>query len=164
MTSLTADWQTFFAAELGATAALTGLVVVAVSVNLGRIMAHPLLPGRALEALFSLMGAVLLSSLMLIPHQPARVLAVECVLVGVFSLFAPLRFQVQALRHSTPNAEARPFTRAVLACMVGVPFLIAGWVLWSGAAAGVYWAAAGVILSLLVGVIGAWVLLVEINR
>ena len=47
MNPLSADWQTFFGAEMNATAALTGLVVVAMSVNLSRIMAHPLLPGRA---------------------------------------------------------------------------------------------------------------------
>ena len=164
MTSLTADWQTFFGAELGATASLTGLVVVAMSVNLSRIVAHPLLPGRALETLFALVGGVLISSLMLIPHQPAAVLAIECALVGVFSLFAPLRFQVEAYLHETPNDQARPRTRAMLSCMVGVPFLFAGWEVWSTGGVGLYWAAAGVILSLLVGVVGAWVLLVEIIR
>ena len=164
MTLLTSDWQAFFGAELGATASLTGLVVVAMSVNLSRILAHPLLPGRALETLFALMGGVLLSSMLLIPRQPAAALAIECGLVGVFSLFAPLRFQAQAYFHATPNDQARPFTRAMLSCMVGVPFLGAGWALWSAGGAGLYWAAAGVILSLLVGVIGAWVLLVEIIR
>jgi modulator of FtsH protease len=164
MNPLTADWQTFLAAELNASAALTGLVVVAISVNLARITAHELLPGRALETLFALTGAVLLTSLLLIPRQPVRVQAAECLLVGAFSLAAPFRFQIRAFRSSFPNSQVHPLMRAALSSLVGAPFLAAGALLWSGAAAGLYLAAAGVVLSLLVGVIGAWVLLVEIIR
>ena len=47
---------------------------------------------------------------------------------------------------------------------VGAPLLIASGFLIEGAAVGLYWAAAGLILSLVVGIIGAWVLLVEILR
>jgi hypothetical protein len=83
MNPRTSDWQNFFNAELGATASLTGLVVVAISVNLSRIMAHELLPGRALETLFALAAAVVLSSLLLIPRQPIMAQAIECGLVGV---------------------------------------------------------------------------------
>jgi hypothetical protein len=164
MNPLTSDWQNFFAAELEATASLTGLVVVAVSVNLSRIMSHELLPGRALETLFALGAAVVLSSLLLIPRQPDVAQAIECGGVGFLSLVFPFRFQVHAFRSDTPNEEAHPLLRAMLSCFVGVPFLVAGWTLWSGSVAGLYWAAAGIILSLLVGIVGAWVLLVEIIR
>jgi hypothetical protein len=42
---LTPDWATFFSAEL---AALTGFVVVAISINLSRILAYPVCrPARA---------------------------------------------------------------------------------------------------------------------
>ena len=37
---LTPDWATFFSAELGALAALIGFVVVAISINLSRILAY----------------------------------------------------------------------------------------------------------------------------
>lgn len=43
-------------------------------------------------------------------------------------------------------------------------FWSAGGLLFWGDFDGLYWAAAGLILSLVVGIIGAWVLLVEINR
>jgi hypothetical protein len=36
-----ADWQSFFSAEVGAAAALAGLVAVAISINLARILAFP---------------------------------------------------------------------------------------------------------------------------
>ncbi len=43
----TAGWETFFVAEVGAAAALTGLLFVAVSINLTKVLAFPQLPGRA---------------------------------------------------------------------------------------------------------------------
>ncbi|HEX3901634.1 MAG TPA: hypothetical protein VH853_02220 [Polyangia bacterium] len=43
----TAGWESFFVAEVGAAAALTGLLFVAVSINLSKVLAFPQLPGRA---------------------------------------------------------------------------------------------------------------------
>ena len=42
-------WTDFFVAKVGATAALSGLIIVAVSINIQRILSIPHLPGRALE-------------------------------------------------------------------------------------------------------------------
>jgi hypothetical protein len=164
MNPLSAEWQTFFAAEINATAALTGLVVVAVSVNLTRIMAHPLLPARAAEALISLTGALVLSSLLLIPRQPFALQAAECAAVGFLALILPLRFQFHAYRSEFPNNRAHPRIRALLTSLGGAPMLAAAVLLAGGSAAGLYCAAAGVIMSLVSGVVGAWVLLVEILR
>ena len=49
----------------------------------------------------------MLTSLMLIPDQPAAVLAAECALVGVLLLVAPLRFQLDAYLLETPNDQAQ---------------------------------------------------------
>ncbi|HEY0107696.1 MAG TPA: hypothetical protein VGB91_16565, partial [Rhizomicrobium sp.] len=67
------DWTAFFAAELGAAAALAGLVMVAISINLNRILADPVLPGRAVETLAAPTGVLVISSFALVPHQPAAV-------------------------------------------------------------------------------------------
>jgi hypothetical protein len=97
---------------VNATAALTGFVVVAVSVNLARIMSHPLLPPRAGEALIALVGALVLTSLLLIPRQPLAVQAAECGIVGLLALAGPFSFQLRAYRSDSPNDLARPLTRA----------------------------------------------------
>ena len=60
---LTPDWATFFSAELAALAALTGFVVVAISINLARILAYAGLPRRAGEALIGPVGAITATSL-----------------------------------------------------------------------------------------------------
>ena len=39
-------WVNFFVAQCGASAALLGLIFVSVSLNLTKILSHPLLPGR----------------------------------------------------------------------------------------------------------------------
>jgi hypothetical protein len=62
-------------AEVGASAALTGLLVVATSINLARILAIAQLPGRAAEGLIILVGAFVLGSVALIPDQSARAFA-----------------------------------------------------------------------------------------
>lgn len=62
-------WENFFIAEVGASAALAGLIFVGVSINLNRILSLPRLPDRALEAV-SLLLTVLASSLRdLLLHQ-----------------------------------------------------------------------------------------------
>lgn len=164
MSLLTPEWQTFFAAEVNAAAALTGLVVVAISVNITRILEQPLLVERAVEALIALVGALVLTSLLLMPGQPPGAQAGECGLVGALMLAAPLRFQLHAWRSEIPNERARPITRALMTGLGGAPMLVAAGLLAGGSAAGFYWAAAGLIVSLVVGVVGAWVLLVEILR
>ena len=55
---LTPEWATFFSAELAALAALTGFVVVAISINLSSILAYSWLPARASEALVGPVGAI----------------------------------------------------------------------------------------------------------
>jgi hypothetical protein len=43
------EWNTLLAVQAGAAATLTGLVFVAVSINLAKIVAYPGLPSRAAE-------------------------------------------------------------------------------------------------------------------
>jgi hypothetical protein len=65
-----------FAAEVGAGASLTGLLFVAVSINLERILSFPKLPARASETLTLLLLVVVVASLGLAPPG-AGVLAAE---------------------------------------------------------------------------------------
>ena len=64
-------------AEVGAAAALSGLVIVAISINLQRILSFPQLPGRAAEMLIMLVGTLLASSFALMPGQAPRFLAAK---------------------------------------------------------------------------------------
>jgi modulator of FtsH protease len=62
-------WENFFVAQVGAAAALAGLVFVGISINLTKIMQYPSLPGRALEATVLLIVVVIESCMFLVPGQ-----------------------------------------------------------------------------------------------
>ena len=64
----------FFGAQAAAFAALTGLVFVALSINLKTILDTPGTSGRAGEALVLLVAPVLLGLAGLMGHQPLRAL------------------------------------------------------------------------------------------
>src|ERR1044072_1131099 len=93
-----AEWSDFFVAEVGASAALAGLVIVAISINLARIIAYPWLPGRAAETLVAPTGVLVVSSYMLVPGQPAMQLAVEIAVAGAVMWLMPMTIQLRTWR------------------------------------------------------------------
>src|SRR5215468_25862 len=97
MSAPLADWANFFVAEVGASAALAGLVVVAISINLSRILSFPQLPARAAESLLMLTGALMLASFGLMPGQAIAVLGAEILAIGVATLSISLYNQLQSL-------------------------------------------------------------------
>jgi len=70
-----AEWSDL--AVAGAGAALTGLLFVAVSINLTRILEFSYLPERAMETLSLLLGLHVVHLLMLTPGQPRALLGTE---------------------------------------------------------------------------------------
>jgi modulator of FtsH protease len=77
-----AEWHEMFVAAAGAAAALAGLVFVAVSINVERILSFHGLPERALQTILLLLAAVVVSLVSLIP-QSIEALAVELLVVGI---------------------------------------------------------------------------------
>jgi hypothetical protein len=156
------DWEAFYAAQLGAAAALGGLVFVGLSLNLKKILSYAWLPGRALLALMVLMAILVISSFMLMPGQSLTALGLEIAAVGVLLLFVGSGMEIYALRKVNLQ-NRRPFIGNLVLLEIGIlPF--GGVLLLFGIESGFYWIAAGVIVSFIKAVIDAWVLLVEINR
>src|ERR1700749_3874310 len=78
MTAFTpAEWHDFFVGTIGASAALTGLLFVAISINLEQILKYPQLPGRAAATLGMLVSALVVSGFGLAPGQSIRALGIE---------------------------------------------------------------------------------------
>jgi hypothetical protein len=157
-------WSNFFIAEVGATAALAGLVLVGVSINLTRIMAFPTLPGRAAEPMVVLLNVLIISSLMLVPGQSVEAAGLEVLVVAGIACLCVVRIQwrrwqqVEMLRRRTVIGQVL-ITQAAL-----LPFIVAGLLMLSGSEGGLYWTVPGVALSFVNVFLSAWVLLVEINR
>jgi hypothetical protein len=159
---LTPEWATFFSAELAALATLTGLVVVAISINLPRILSYAHLPTRAGEALIGPVGAITVTSLVLIPEQPASQLGAEVILIGLVMVVVPIVFQARAW--SARKDAWERITRALSTTGFSLPFVIGGALLLESARSSLYWIAVGDILGIIAVVLSAWVLMVEILR
>jgi hypothetical protein len=161
-TDIMQGWSNFFVGELGAAAALTGLLFVAVSINLARILQFPHLPTRAAEALLQFLSVLIVTTFALIPRQSATEYGIE---IGATGLLAWAIHTRTLIRSRKFDRQYVGFTiRFVVNQLPPLPFVVAGALLIAGRSSGVYWIVPGILLSFAAGIFGAWVLLVEIQR
>ena len=118
----TDGWGNLFLAGAGASAALAGVLFVAMSINLERILQGAGLPGRAGEAIVLLVAVLVVSMLGLVPGQSPTVLGGE--LLGFY--------------HSHPDHPAKPsqydldhawpfFSYIIVAVRAGTPEDMTSW-------------------------------------
>ena len=156
-------WTSFFETSAGASATLVGLLVVAISINLTRILGFAHLPSRAGSALVPLAGVMVVSMLALVP-QPPRAFGIEVLGAGVV-MWALTTFLLVNSFRLTPGLKPQwvlshmPMNQAQT-----LPIVLAGVLLTLGFPDGLYWIVAGMIASLLAGLMNAWVLMIEILR
>jgi hypothetical protein len=153
-------WSNFFVAEAGAAAALTGLIIVAVSINLATLLKTRALSGRAAETVALLTGVLVLASFGAVPGQPLWVLGLEFVAVGLVLAIGNTIIRWQLGRHPKEPRRLREF----IVYGASLPVIAAGMSLLAGWGGGLYWLVPGVIIALVGGVLNTWVLLVEILR
>jgi hypothetical protein len=157
------EWTDFFVAGASASAALAGLVFVAVSINVERILRFQGLPDRALATVMLLLSVVLVSLLGLIPGQSRAALAGE--LLGVGLVFAAVILGLT--RRSMAGRDGHrvhDLSHWLLVGLGTVPVVLGAVSLFAEAGGGLYWVAAGIVLATTGAVANAWVLLVEILR
>src|SRR5271169_6193065 len=82
---LLSQWQSHLAMQASAAATLLGLVFVAASINLARIVSTPALPGRVLETVVQFVQVLFIAMLMTIPQQLSTTLAIEVLTVAFLS-------------------------------------------------------------------------------
>lgn len=154
-------WSDFLVASAGATAALTGLVFVAISINLTRILELAGVPLRALRTLVVLANALLVSLLALAPDPSNAQLGIPLLALGLAGWIVA---NVLTRRESAGGHRPDQTANVVLTQAATLPFVVAGISVWAGAGGGLTWLLVGVLLSLVAGLANAWVLLVEILR
>lgn len=157
------EWADLFVATAGASAALAGLVFVAVSINIERILKFKGLPERALEAVLLLLGVLLVSVVGLIPGQSETALGAELLGIGLFLAAAIGRLPISYTGDEDEPRGYRPGRWSVRVAGIA-PFLVAGVSVLIGSGGGLYWVVAGVVFAIAGAVVNAWVLLVEILR
>ena len=156
-------WSEFNVAMAGATAALAGLVIVAASVNIERIVHTATLTSRLAAAIAALLLALVASGTGLIP-------AVDPVWYGAVILAgtaAAAWFHVHAtaviLRDPEPAQRARG-AKAAVGFLPILAYLAAGIALVGGHESGLVLAAVGCLIAIVSAVLISWIVLVEVLR
>jgi hypothetical protein len=165
-------WETFAVGQLGASAALLGLVFVGISINLQNVLASRHLVNRAAEAVVLLTSLLVSSTAVLVPGQGARPVGIELLVIGLVVLGAVLVFQRTVAGSPGSGGEQRDAAgpalahafRRVLGAGAGLLLAIAGASLLLDGGGGLYWWAGAVVLAYGGALLGGWVLLIEILR
>ena len=158
------DWSTFFAAQLGASAGLAGLLFVGISINMTQIIAYPHLANRALQALIMLVTILLVSSLLLVPDQSTEELGVEVLVLGAVVSAMVANISIKSLRVVEAEHRGGTIFEAVFGQSALLFYLASGITLLLFGMMGIYFVVPAVLLSFINAIEDAWVLLVEINR
>jgi hypothetical protein len=159
-----AQWSELAVAVAGASAALAGLLVVAISINVREILSDPYLPPRAATALIELLAPLVVALLLLIPEQSSDAIGMELLVLGV-ALAAAL-VPLNSMRTRGPHRTWAMWSVTSGAPMVLLPgpTFLAGLGVVLDSLGGLYWLPVAVIAAVILGLIQAWTLLIEILR
>lgn len=159
-----AAWEGFAVALAGASAVLAGLVFVAVSINIDRIVSVRGLPGRAGESVILFLTALTACAFVLVPHQPPAALGVELLVLGLVVLGLLFLILVPTLRVPSRQPMSWHAARMVGVVAATIPTALAGASLLRWLPGGLYWLLGGVLAALVVSTANAWVFLVDVVR
>lgn len=155
-------WESFFVATVGAGAALAGLIIVAMSVNVATIITIKSMPSRAGATIASLLLIVIVGAAGLIPGISN--MAFGGVTLAFTVIVVALYWRTSVIGFKNPHGHLRDqVLRAAFTVLQLLPTLIGG-VLALGTWDALYWVAAGFLLTFAGATLNAWVLLVEILR
>ena len=155
-------WSDLFVASAGASAALAGLVFVAISINVEDIVKNKGLPEMGVVTIMLLLGVLIVSLFGLIPEQSNQDLGIELLVMSIIWTAGIGRFAFRSLPDES-NLE-RTVSRIGLPAFGTLPYLAGAVLLVSGSDTGMYFVFAGMIGAVIAAVMDAWILLVEIRR
>jgi len=159
-----AAWSAFFTSVTGASAALAGLVFVAVSINLQNILkGKSMLPARAAETLAMLLFVVISSALSLVP-QDVELLGAEILVIALPLTVITARNQLKFQRQNPDLPLYWSVSRMTASGIAFIPGVIAGISLAAHWGGGFYWLVPTALCGIAGAVYSAWILLVEIIR
>ncbi len=157
------QWHDFFLMVGGGSAALTGLVFVAMSLNLYIIFADATHRSRAVGTLTGFIAAFMICGLALMGDQGHVAVGVEWLIVSGVAAYIYVRGYVRAQRHGASTVGLNYLrlaggTGCYVAQIAGSIALIAGYI------AGLYLAAAAMVVFFAFMISGAWLLLLGVHQ
>jgi modulator of FtsH protease len=154
-----AAWESFAVMTGGASAALTGLLFVAVSIN-RELIRDPQLRSSAAQTLVLLVVPVILCALLLIPNQDTAALSIELIVAGLLIGLILLRTRPH-LRREERSALGELLDRRETMLTIAAFVLVGGISYWCGGGGGLYWLVPATLLAFVSGVINAWLFLIN---
>jgi hypothetical protein len=157
-------WSTYFSTLAESAATLAGLLFVAVSINLSRVVAISGLPERALASITALVTIVVISVFGLLP-QPPLAFGIELVVVGIVAFAGATRLRRDIIRsESLKYMPIHRLLRESLVSLITLPVVVAGVLETLGVPGALFWIVPPAIATILISILNAWVILVEIVR
>jgi len=138
--------------------------LVGLSLNLNKILAYAALPIRAMIALILLPLVLIVSSIVLIPHQKLSAIGTEMFIFAITGWGLATAMDVHVYRKTKLQSEHRYVLNMILLQVATFPYVMGSVMILLKSTSGLYLIAIGVVASFVKAVGDTWVLLVEINR
>lgn len=153
------EWQGHLSLEASSAATLAGLVFVAASINLARIVTAPGLRGRVIESLLQFLQVFFICLLMTIPRQSFTAMALEVLGVALLSWGVQLMVFLRYRRARLGHPRWWLLLRIAQTHASTIPFLIAAGSLFLRRENALHWLASGFFFSFVTGIMNSLVLL-----
>jgi len=154
-------WQVFFTAVATASAALTGLLFVGLSINLRKIIETPEHLARAREVLGQLLSLLVLSIIVLIPGQNRLELGPELIALGAAIAGVSAVLHRQTLKRIESGRRVRWGARVAAFHVGTLAIPIAGMSVMLRHFGGLFWLVVTVLIYFLWSTNNAWTLVVQ---
>jgi hypothetical protein len=156
-------WHGFFEVVALAAATVTGLLAVALSVNIRAIVGNPGRIGRAREALIALTVLLAASIFILIPEQGRVALGIELIVMSIVVAVVSLRLQAGTLRGLAEWRRRRWQRRLVAIDSAIVAIALTGVSLVIGRFGGLLWMIYVTLSCLVWSTYNAWNLTIRVS-
>ena len=153
------QWHDFFVMVGGAAAVLTGLVFVALSLNVNTVTRDAAHRYRAIDTLSGMTGIFVICALVLMGGQDHRAVGIEWLVIAAVSAAIYIHGYVQAVRRFGSAAWLR-LGRAVVLAVLYTAQLVGAALLVADHIAGLYVAAVATTAALAFMISAAWLLVV----
>ena len=156
------QWHDFFVMVGGGAVVLTGLVFVALSLNVNVVTHDATHRYRAIDTLTAMTGIFVICAFALMGGQDHRAVGIEWLVVAAISIAVYLHGYVQAVRRGGSIVWLRA-RRVVVAALLYLIQLVGAALLVADRIAGLYVAAVAMVAALTFMISSAWLLVVGVT-